>query len=494
MGSGITSRSFTREDRSRYRWKIRRCLEVFALMLGDLRFDAGRTMTGLELEINIIDDEGQPAMRNTDVLASLHDPTFQAELGQFNLEFNATPRMMAGRGFEDYESDLRARLAAADHQARMLGTRLVLIGILPTMTEAHTVAENLSPIDRYLRLNEEMMEARGSDMNIDIRGREHLKTHATSIAPEAACTSVQFHLQVAPEDFPGYWNAAQAVAGVQLALGANAPFLYGRELWAETRIVLFEQATDTRPDELRNQGVRNRVWFGERWIDSIFDLFDENLRYFPALLPIVDSEDPLEVYQSGGVPKLSELRLQNGTVYRWNRPVYDVMDGRPHLRVENRVLPAGPTVIDMLANAAFYFGVVRELAEADPPIWASLTFREAEANFFLGARDGIGARLHWPLVGEIAATDLVLEHLLPRAYVGLDRFGVAPDIRDRLLGVIEGRCRNGMNGAVWQVEAVRHLEREGADREAALRTMLDRYAEHLADNVPVHLWERFSER
>ena len=254
----------------------------------------------------------------------------------------------------------------------------MLIGILPTLTPEHLVLGNLSSNERYRVLNEQIVDARGEDIGLDIRGVERLRTSTDSIAPEAACTSVQFHLQVAPDTFANYWNASQAIAGVQVAVGANSPFLFGQQLWAETRIALFEQATDTRPDELKAQGVRPRVWFGERWITSIFDLFEENVRYFPPLLPICDDEDPVEVLHAGGVPRLGELRLHNGTVYRWNRPVYDIMNGRPHLRVENRVLPAGPTVVDMLANAAFYFGLVRELAEDDRPIWTQLAFTAAE--------------------------------------------------------------------------------------------------------------------
>jgi hypothetical protein len=289
--------------------------------------------------------------------------------------------------------------------------------------------------------------------------------------------------------FAPYWNAAQAIAGAQVALGANSPYLFGRQLWAETRIALFEQATDTRSDELKAQGVRPRVWFGERWITSIFDLFEENVRYFPPLLPITEEEDPVAVLRAGGAPKLAELRLHNGTIYRWNRPVYDLMEGRPHLRVENRVLPAGPTVVDVLANAAFYFGLVRSSAEADRPVWTQLPFSVAEENFHTAARDGIRSRMWWPERGEIKVTELVLDVLLPLAYEGLDRFGVDPAQRDRLLGIIEGRCRSGRNGAVWQTEMVRHLQRDrGLDRMAALRTMLARYSVQLHANEPVHTW------
>ncbi|CAM5235518.1 glutamate--cysteine ligase [Streptomyces tanashiensis] len=182
---------------------------------------------------------------------------------------------------------------------------------------------------------------------------------------------MQLHLQVTPARFAAVWNAAQAVSGVQIALGANAPFVFGRELWRESRPPLFQQATDTRPPELQSQGVRPRTWFGERWVDSVYDLFEENVRYFPALLPLCDEEDPLLVLDRGGVPRLQELVLHNGTVYRWNRPVYGWVDGVPHLRVENRVLPAGPTVTDVIANAAFYYGLVRSLADDPRPVWTT---------------------------------------------------------------------------------------------------------------------------
>jgi hypothetical protein len=489
MGKDVSRSTFTREDRTRYRQKVRRCLDVFALMLNDFRFDADRPMTGLELELNLMDLDGGPAMRNAQVLADLADPSFQTELGQFNLEINIAPRLISGLGFDDYEEDLRASLARADERARKANARLVTIGILPTLTQRDAVLENISADPRYRVLNDQMLAARGEAFTLDIRGVEALQSGTDSIAPEAACTSTQFHLQVAPEDFASYWNASQAIAGIQVAVGANSPFLFGKQLWAETRIALFEQATDTRPDELKAQGVRPRVWFGERWITSIFDLFEENVRYFPPLLPICDDEDPVEVLNSGGVPRLAELRLHNGTIYRWNRPVYDIMNGRPHLRVENRVLPSGPTVVDMLANAALYFGLLRSLAEADRPVWTQLTFSQAEENFHVSARDGLRAAVYWPRLGELLATDLVLGHLLPWAYDGLDRFGVDPAVRDRLLGVVEQRCRTGRNGATWQTETVAVLEREhGLDRPTALREMLHRYADLALSNEPVHTW------
>jgi hypothetical protein len=307
--------------------------------------------------------------------------------------------------------------------------------------------------------------------------------------PEAACTSVQCHLQVSPEAFGSYWNAAQAVAGVQVALAANSPYLFGRELWQETRIPLFEQATDTRPEELQVQGVRPRVWFGERWITSVFDLFEENLRYFPALLPLCEDEDPVAELAGGGIPGLAELTLHNGTVYRWNRPVYAVDDDGPHLRVENRVLPAGPTVTDIIANAAFYYGLVHMLAGAERPIWSQMSFAAAHDNLMEASRHGLEARLYWPGLGEVPVAELTLRRLLPLAAEGLRQRGVDTVLAERLLAVIEQRCLTGRTGATWQTETVHALEeRSGLDRDTALLEMTQRYLKFMQTGEPAHSW------
>jgi hypothetical protein len=489
MGQEVDRRDFTRQDRQRYRQKVRRCLDVFARMLRESRFDFERPMTGLEIELNLVDDNRDPTMRNEEALKAIADPDFQTELGQFNIEINVAPRRLAGDGLRQFEEQVRASLNGAELHSSGVGAHTVMIGILPTLRPDHLTHESLSANPRYALLNEQIFAARGEDLYISIDGVERLATTADTVAPEAACTSTQFHLQVSPEEFPAYWNAAQAIAGAQVAVGANSPYLFGKELWRETRIPLFEQATDTRPEELKEQGVRPRVWFGERWITSIFDLFEENVRYFPALLPVCDQEDPVEVLDRGDTPTLSELRLHNGTVYRWNRPVYDVVRGRPHVRVENRVLPAGPTVVDTLANGAFYFGLTKMLAETERPVWTRMSFTTAEENFHTAARHGLDAQLYWPGLGTVPVTELVLRRLLPLAYEGLDRWGVDPAERDRLLAVIERRCVTGVNGARWQVDMARRLDEDSnLDRYGALRGMLTRYIEHMHGNAPVHEW------
>jgi hypothetical protein len=487
MGEKVAARQFSREDRQRYREKVKRGLDVFGRLLAESRFDCEQRSIGLEIELNLTDDAGDPAFKNAEALEAIADPDFQTELGQFNVEINVPPRLLSEEIAADTERDIRESLNTAEERARSVGAHMVMIGILPTLGERHLTADAFSANPRYQLLNEQIFAARGEDLHLSIAGVERLSTYADTIAPEAACTSVQLHQQIDPNLFAHHWNAAQCVAGIQLAVGANSPFFFGRELWRETRIAVFEQATDTRPEELKAQGVRPRVWFGERWINSIWDLFEENVRYFPALLPVCDDEDPVEALERGDVPALSELRLHNGTIYRWNRPIYDVVRGRPHLRVENRVLPAGPTVADILANAAFYYGLVRVLVEDERPVWSQMSFAAAGDNFHAGARDGLDARVYWPGVGDAPVTELVLRRLLPLAHEGLERYGLDAQDRDRLLGIIERRCVTERNGAAWQA-ATFHVLNQRLDRGDALREMTLRYREHMHSNVPVHEW------
>jgi gamma-glutamylcysteine synthetase len=405
------------------------------------------------------------------------------------VEINIPPKLLEQQVFAELEGEVRKSLNQAEDRARGVGGHMMLIGILPTIADRHLNAGSFSESPRYKLLNEQIFAARGEDLEISISGVDRLQTFADTIAPEAACTSVQLHQQVEPDAFASVWNAAQAIAGVQVAVAANSPFFFGKELWRETRIALFEQATDTRPDELKAQGVRPRVWFGERWITSIFDLFEENVRYFPALLPECDDEDPRETLDRGDVPSLAELRLHNGTVYRWNRPIYDVVRGRPHVRVENRLLPAGPTVVDILANAAFYYGLIKSLTEDERPVWSRMSFSAAEDNLHAGARDGIEARVYWPGVGEVPVAELVLRRLLPIAHEGLERSNVDASDRDRLLGIIERRCVELTNGAAWQSAGFHRLYGErGLDRADALRELTVRYRDLMHSNEPGHAW------
>ena len=491
VGAEVEQAKYTREQRQRYREKVRRDLDVFERMLSHSQFEFDRPMTGLEIELNLVADDLGPKLDNKKVLEQIADPAYQTELARYNIELNVPPRPLPGDAALELESDLRASLNRAAERAAQLGVGIVAIGILPTVMPDHFAGDWISENIRYSALNNAVLEARGEDVWLNMEGPtgERIARYSDSLAPESACTSIQLHLQVQPERFADHWNAAQVIAGPQLALGANSPFFLGQRLWAETRIPLFTQATDTRSVELKAQGVRPRVWFGERWITSIFDLFEENVRYFPALLPELTEEEPEAVFERGEVPELKELRLHNGTVYRWNRPIYDIVRGLPHLRVENRTLPAGPSIVDVLANAAFYYGTARVLAEDDRPVWTQMSFSAAEENFEEGARLGIDARTYWPRLGDVPATELVLRRLLPMAHEGLSRWGVSQAVRDRFLGVIEQRCIKGVNGASWQTDCVARLEARGLPRDEALREMLRAYMEGMNANEPVHTWD-----
>ena len=280
MGEEVEQVEFTREDRVRYREKVKRCLEALRLMLDKGMFETGRQNMGVELEIYLVDRQGLPMMVNDEVLARIESEEFQTELAQFNIEFNIPPHKLIARVFRELEEELRTSLNHALRKAEELDARMLIIGILPTLRDLQLVADNLSRNPRYRVLNDQILQVRGEDFQIAIEGAEKLATQANSIMFESASTSYQLHLQTDPDDFGRYWNAAQAISAAQLAVGCNSPFFLGKQLWHETRIALFEQSIDTRTEELAAQGVRPRVWFGEKWLGDILELFDENVRYF----------------------------------------------------------------------------------------------------------------------------------------------------------------------------------------------------------------------
>ena len=487
MGDEVVATEFTSEDRARYREKIKRCLDVFERMLREARFDSDRRSIGFEIELNITDETGDPAMANQDVLEMIADADWSTELGQFNIEIGIPPHTLGGDVMSELERKVRASLNQAEEGANKAQTRLLMIGILPTLTEGLLDGSVLSVNPRYTLLNEQIFAARGEDLHLSIDGVERLSVDADTIAPEAACTSIQLHQLVDPAAFANHWNAAQCIAGIQLAVGANSPFFFGRELWRETRIALFEQATDTRPEELVPRACARGSGSASAGSPRSSTSSRRTSATSPRCCQCVEDEDPVKVIERGDTPHLQELRLHNGTIYRWNRPIYEAVRGRPHLRVENRVLPGGPTVVDTIANAALYFGLVRVLADDERPLWTQISFSAADDNFHTCARDGIDARVYWPGVGEVPAAELVLRKLLPMAHEGLDRWGIDAADCDRLLGIIERRCVDGRNGATWQADTFRRLY-ERLDRTDALREMTVRYREQMHSNEPVHTW------
>lgn len=484
MGQDVDRRTFG--DRAAHLAKVRRCQDVLARMLTEHDFSIDEPMVGIEIELNLVDDAGRPALKNAEALSAIGGEEFQTELAQYNIEVNVPPVAVAGDGLDTLQRDVRNNLNAAQQKAHQVGANLVMIGILPTVTGEHIRDAAITPNPRYRELSEQILSARGESIAIDIEGTDHLRVTHDSVMAEAACTSTQFHLQVDPEDFGSYWNAAQMVAGVQVALGANSPFLLGHELWAETRIPLFEQSIDMRNAAQRASGDLPRVLFGTGWITSVLDLFEENLQAFGPILPILDAEEPEAALAAGRVPGLAELRMFNGTIYRWNRPVYDPSGRRSHLRLENRVLPSGPTIVDLFANAAFYYGLVTELAATEA--WAGQPFQTAEHNFYAGARRGLDSTIDWPGRGPTSVAGLVDDVLVPAADRGLHRMDVDPGVRRRLLEVIAGRCRTGQNGASWQVAEVHRRLGAGETRSQAMASMIGEYQARMRAGEPVHTW------
>ena len=469
--------------------RLDRSVEALRRMVAEGFFDTTADTCGLEVELDLIDPLGHPRQVNDAVLEALARSDFQAELARFNIELNVAARPVRGGVLRGLEDELAAVLDEVSATAAPLGARVISVGILPTLHAEDLTARYLSSNPRYPVLDMAMAERRGHPVVVEIRGRERLELQTDSIAVQSAATRLQVHLRVSPADFPRFYNAAQVVAPAQVAAGANSPYLLGRQLWHETRIGLIEQSLDIRGASAPADEPP-RTWAGDRWATSVVDLMADNVRLFAPLLGVVDAEDPLAQLDAGQVPSLHELRLHNGTVWRWNRPVYDVQHGHPQLRIENRVLPSGPTAIDMVANTALFLGLVRAVAD-DEPVSVRMPFDLVPADLVAAAQFGLGAALHWPGrsgVESLPARTLLLDVLLPLAAAGLDRWGVASADRDRYLGVLADRVRCGRTGAVWQGATVQALEAAGWHREGALREMVRRYVDNARRREPVHCW------
>lgn len=488
MGDRVEASALVVGHHREVQHRLQRCVAALQRMVDDGWFVAHEDTIGMEIELDLVDPLGRPRLINDAVLARLGRSDMQHELGQFNVELNIAPHQLRGRVLHDLEQDVTDVLEASRARIEGLGARLIAVGMLPTLSADQLTAERISASPRYALMCHRMRAARHRPFVVSIAdGAEPVEFTTDSVAPDAATTSLQLHLRVPPDRFAAYYNAAQMIAGPQVAVAANAPYLLARQAWQETRIPLLEQLLDTRRSREVRAGAPARVRLGDRWVNGPVEHFDELVRLFPPLFPTLEAEDPDAALEAGRVPGLRELRLHNGTVWRWNRPVYDVQAGHPQLRIENRVLPSGPTPVDMVANAAFYYGLVRAIVDSDPTPWSQMPFAAAEENLHNAARDGLAARLWWRGVDHEVAR-LTEEVLLPAAAAGLDTWGVDADDRDRYLGVIEARVRSGRTGADWQTEVVRHLAEGGMARIPALHEMTRRYLEHAHTGAPVHEW------
>jgi gamma-glutamyl:cysteine ligase YbdK (ATP-grasp superfamily) len=492
MGIEIDRERFDEADYVSFTERLDHCLAALEQLLERPGFGVGPRTIGAELELFLIDDQGHPLARNQAILEDAGDPRLTLELDRFNLEVNPSPLPLAGQPLTGLARELEGALASVRATAAAHGGRVAMIGILPTLRDEDLHRGAITDAPRYRALDWSLTRVRAEPFEIEISGRdpEPLRVVRDNIVLEGANTSFQVHLRVDPGDYVRSFNAAQLATAPVLAAAGNSPVLLGRVLWEETRIALFEQAADDRDTPGRERLV-SRVAFGTDWLrTSVLDLFEESVRHHEPLLPIRGDQDPLDALGADGVPRLDELRLHQGTVWRWNRAIYDSGFGG-HLRIEMRPLPAGPTVTDMVANAAFLLGLTLALAP-DAEEWTrQLLFARAHANFYDAARLGLEAELEWPGADggteRMAVAELV-RRLLPEARRGLVEARVDAEEADRLLGVIGDRVDAGQTGAVWQRRTLALLEEKQAGRDEALAELLERYLELQAGGEPVHTW------
>ena len=469
---------------------ILRDLKALEGMLSQGMIESGVRRFGVEQEFFLVDRGWRPAAVALDVLEHLPKDTFTTELALFNLEANLQPKLLTGRCFSAMEVEIEERIAQARAAAQREGADVVLCGILPTLGKSDLSMDSITPMPRYYALNDALNRIRGgSSYRLRIEGTDEIFVEHDSVMVEACNTSYQVHLQVSAEEFPSFYNVAQLVTPPVLAACVNSPLLFGKRLWNETRIALFEQSMDTRSATPHLRQTSTRVRFGERWIrKSVTELFEDDIARFRVLLTGEVTEDPFEVLARGGVPLLPALQLHNGTVYRWNRPCYGISEGKPHLRIECRVLPSGPTIMDEVANSAFWIGLVLGGAREYGDVASRVDFDYAKSNFVAASRRGLDAGFHW-LTGEtVSARDLLLGELLPLSRSGLEELGIEPTEIDHYLGIVQGRVESGMTGATWQLKSLRGMTGRGSVAES-MTALTSGMAHRQRDPRPAHNWE-----
>ncbi len=458
-------------------------------MLENDHLETGVRRIGAEQELFMVDDRWHAAPVVEEVMKHNTDERVVTELTRFNLEFNLDPLGFGGDCLGRMEEQLTTVLGYVRALVDKVGARVVMVGILPTVTISDLTLDNMTPSPRYYALNEAIQRLRGGVAQFQIRGVDELFVKHNSIMLEGVNTSFQTHFQVSPDEFARFYNIAQVVAAPCLAVATNSPLLFGKRLWRETRIALFQQAVDTRSSNLYLRDMSPRVHFGTGWVrESVTEIFKEDISRFRVLLTTELEEDPFEVLERGGVPRLQALQLHNGTVYRWNRACYGMTEGKPHLRIENRILPSGPTPVDEVANAAFWFGLVSALAERYEDIAEVMDFDDVKSNFMAAAREGLASQFAWIEGRQVPAHEVILDDLAPLAREGLTRAGVDTDDVDRYLSVIEARTASRQTGAQWQLRSLAQMKERGTRAErlsAVVATMTQRQEE----GAPVHTWD-----
>lgn len=463
-------------------------LKALELLIQHGFIESGVRRIGAEQELFLVDRRWRPAPLAIEMMERLADEHFTTELARFNLEFNTDPATFGGDCLREMERQMNSLLDKARAAAHELGAEVVMAGILPSLEKSDLTLANMTPKPRYFALNDAMRRLRGSDYSFYIKGIDEILISHDSVMVEACNTSFQAHFQVGPAEFAEMYNLNLALAAPVLACACNSPLLFGRRLWRETRIALFQQSVDHRAatPHLREQAPR--VSFGRHWIDqSVLEIFREDIARFRVLISAEIDEDPFDMIRANQIPNLKALRLHNGTIYRWARPCYGILGNKPHLRIENRILPAGPTILDEVANAAFWFGLMAGASRQYGDVTRELEFDVAQENFLAAARLGLRAQFTWPGRDNVGARDLIREELLPLAREGLRVKGIDGADIDRYLGVVAERVEANRTGSQWQLDSLAAMKDQGfrAERLAAITAgMVARQRE----GAPGHTW------
>lgn len=463
-------------------------LHALERMLDEGWFEIDATRIGAEQEFCIVDRFGKPMGLNTALMDLLDHPAFTVELARFNMEINAAPLHFQGDCLNAMEEEILGHLSDARRAAGAHGAGVVLTGILPTVRRSDFTMENLTPFERYDALCKAINKLRGKSYELHIHGIDELISRHDSPLLEAANTGFQVHLQIAPDEFVDRYNIAQAITAPVLSAATNSPILFGKRLWKETRVALFQQSVDTRSlkDHVRESSPR--VTFGDRWMQrSILDIYRQDIVRYRVLLSTEAEENVTEKLASGEVPDLLALKIHNSTVYRWNRPCYGISEGKAHLRIENRVLPSGPTVADEMANAALWLGLMEGMYHAYGDVTRSMDFDAAKENFTKAGIHGLETKLKWMGGSRHTATDLLQKELIPLAEDGLRRRGIDPDDIDRYLGIVHERVERAATGSAWLLHSFASLNQR-VGREEVLSTLVASTMRHQEANEPVHTW------
>ena len=465
--------------------------EVRALeaMLEKGMVESGVSRIGAEQEMFLINEAQQPALTALDVLDRLDDERFTHELGLFNIEANLSVQEFKSDCLSRMEAEAQEVYAKAREAAHQCGSEIALVGILPTLTQKNLGLDSMVPIPRYHALNDAIMTLRGHDLQFTINGIDQLIVKHDNLMLEACNTSFQVHFQVSPEDFAHLYNIAQVVTGPLMAAAVNSPILLGKRLWHETRISVFEYSVDARSATHQTRGLKPRVHFGNHWVDkSVTEIFKEDIARFRVILTADTEDDPLAMVAQGIAPKLKALCLHNGTVYRWNRVCYGVHNGIPHLRIENRVIPSGPTIIDEIANVAFFVGMMAGMADKYDDVRELITFDDIKANFIAAARAGIRAQMNWFGDTHMPARELILDELLPLAEAGLNKYGLDQKDIDLYLGVLRDRVSTRRNGARWALESLNGMQGRGTE-DQRMRCLVSSMVKQQTTGRPISTWE-----